>query len=266
MKLDTALSKKLGLKYPFVAAPMFLISNKEMIAACAEVGILGCMPSLNARTTEQLRADLAWIRERTDRPIGINITLAVSLNLVNGYTGQFSLGHAGFMCIGAYTSAVITMFATPAIVGRILPPGDANASLAFVCAILVSGVAAALSGLIVGIPSLRLKGDYLAIVTLGFGEIIRIIFLNISQVGGARGLPPGDRGPARRAERGAPGGGVRRVPPARLQDGDGQREDDGHGHARCLEHPQQGREPRRCPVLRRGASGLPERDHPPPPR
>ncbi len=121
--------------------------------------------------------------------VGISIILAVSLNLVNGYTGQFSLGHAGFMCIGAYTSAVITMFATPAIVGRILPPGDANASLAFVCAILVGGVAAALSGLIVGIPSLRLKGDYLAIVTLGFGEIIRIIFLNISQVGGARGLP-----------------------------------------------------------------------------
>src|SRR5688572_5475206 len=109
--------------------------------------------------------------------VGINIILAVSLNLVNGYTGQFSLGHAGFMCIGAYTSAVITMFATPALLGRILPPGGANSSLVFLCAILISGVAAAISGLIVGIPSLRLKGDYLAIVTLGFGEIIRIIFL-----------------------------------------------------------------------------------------
>jgi len=66
MKLETPLSRKLGLKYPFVVAPMFLISNKEMIVACAEAGILGCMPSLNARTAEQLRADLTWIRARTD--------------------------------------------------------------------------------------------------------------------------------------------------------------------------------------------------------
>jgi branched-chain amino acid transport system permease protein len=121
--------------------------------------------------------------------VGINITLAVSLNLVNGYTGQFSLGHAGFMCVGAYTSAVITMFATPAFLGQTFPAGHLNSWLIFPCAMLISGLAAALSGLIVGIPSLRLKGDYLAIVTLGFGEIIRIIFLNIPAVGAARGLP-----------------------------------------------------------------------------
>jgi branched-chain amino acid transport system permease protein len=121
--------------------------------------------------------------------VGINITLAVSLNLVNGYTGQFSLGHAGFMCVGAYTSAVITMFAAPALLGQVFPPGHLKAWLIFPCAMLISGLAAAVSGLIVGIPSLRLKGDYLAIVTLGFGEIIRIIFLNIPAVGAARGLP-----------------------------------------------------------------------------
>jgi branched-chain amino acid transport system permease protein len=121
--------------------------------------------------------------------VGINIILAVSLNLVNGYTGQFSLGHAGFMCIGAYTSAVVTMFATPALLGQTFPPGHFNSWLIFPVAILISGLVAAVSGLIVGIPSLRLKGDYLAIVTLGFGEIIRIIFLNIPAVGGARGLP-----------------------------------------------------------------------------
>lgn len=78
MKLDTPLSKKLGLKYPFVAAPMFLISNKEMLVACAEAGILGCMPSLNCRTPEQFRADLAWVRSRTDKPIGINLTLGLT--------------------------------------------------------------------------------------------------------------------------------------------------------------------------------------------
>jgi nitronate monooxygenase len=78
MKLDTALSMKLGLRYPFVAAPMFLISNKEMIVACAEAGILGCMPSLNARTADTLRADLAWIRSKTDRAFGINITIGLT--------------------------------------------------------------------------------------------------------------------------------------------------------------------------------------------
>ena len=78
MRLATPLSKKLGLKYPFVAAPMFLISNREMIVASAEAGILGCMPSLNARTPERFREDLAWIRERTDRPFGINLTLGLT--------------------------------------------------------------------------------------------------------------------------------------------------------------------------------------------
>lgn len=78
MKLSTPLSDKLGLRYPFVAAPMFLISNREMIVACAEAGILGCMPSLNARTPEKLKEDLAWIRARTDRAIGINLTLGLT--------------------------------------------------------------------------------------------------------------------------------------------------------------------------------------------
>jgi branched-chain amino acid transport system permease protein len=121
--------------------------------------------------------------------VGISIILAVSLNLVNGYTGQFSLGHAGFMCIGAYTSSVITMFLAPKLFGHILPPGHWNAALFFLVALVASGLVAAISGIVVGAPSLRLKGDYLAIVTLGFGEIIRITFLNIPAVGGARGLP-----------------------------------------------------------------------------
>src|SRR5687768_12855180 len=102
--------------------------------------------------------------------VGINIVLAVSLNLVNGYTGQFSLGHAGFMCVGAYCSASITMFVAPKFFGGIVPPSNIAASAAvFIAALFISGIAAALSGLLVGAPSLRLKGDYLAIVTLGFG-------------------------------------------------------------------------------------------------
>jgi nitronate monooxygenase len=76
--LDTGLSRKLGLRYPFVAAPMFLISNREMIVASAEAGILGCMPSLNARTPDKFREDLTWIRQRTDRPFGINLTIGLT--------------------------------------------------------------------------------------------------------------------------------------------------------------------------------------------
>jgi branched-chain amino acid transport system permease protein len=115
---------------------------------------------------------------------GINITLAVSLNLINGYTGQFSLGHAGFMAVGAYTAAMLTTAAAPVL----LPLLGGQAPLLFLLALLAGGLAAALAGLLVGAPSLRLKGDYLAIVTLGFGEIIRVILQNIDAVGGPRGL------------------------------------------------------------------------------
>ncbi len=118
--------------------------------------------------------------------IGINIILAVSLNLINGHTGQFSLGHAGFMAVGAYTAAAMTMFAGP----HVLP---ANAPtivvmLWFLVALLAAGAVAAAAGLLVGAPSLRLKGDYLAIVTLGFGQIISVVFRNIEPLGGALGL------------------------------------------------------------------------------
>jgi branched-chain amino acid transport system permease protein len=118
--------------------------------------------------------------------IGINITLAVSLNLINGYTGQFSLGHAGFMAVGAYTSAAITMFVGPHVIGA--HPSTALAMAWFVLALYLGGLVAAIAGILVGAPSLRLKGDYLAIVTLGFGEIIRVIFRNIESLGGALGL------------------------------------------------------------------------------
>ncbi len=115
--------------------------------------------------------------------IGINILLGVGLNLVNGYTGQFSLGHAGFMAVGAYTAASMTIHLGPWMAQW--TGGDAAP---FLCALIVGGLAAAVTGLAVGIPSLRLKGDYLAIVTLGFGEIIRVVFQSMESVGGPRGL------------------------------------------------------------------------------
>ena len=104
--------------------------------------------------------------------ICINIILAVSLNLINGYTGQFSIGHAGFMAVGAYTSAVITV----------------KLGLSFELGLVVATLSAGLLGFLIGLPTLRLNGDYLAIATLGLGEIIRISILNIEYVGGASGL------------------------------------------------------------------------------
>jgi branched-chain amino acid transport system permease protein len=119
-----------------------------------------------------------WLNNLYD--IGISIVMAVSLNLINGYTGQFSLGHAGFMAIGGYTAAMIT--------NQFGELGFFAANGIFALALLAGGLAAAAAGLFVGIPTLRLRGDYLAIVTLGFGEIIRVILQNMNAVGGARGL------------------------------------------------------------------------------
>jgi len=112
---------------------------------------------------------------------GINIILAVSLNLINGYTGQFSLGHAGFMAVGGYSAAKFSL-----VFESLVP--DPLKPLLFLVALGIGGLVAAVTGLGVGIPSLRLKGDYLAIVTLGFGEIIRVVVQNMESVGAASGL------------------------------------------------------------------------------
>jgi len=120
--------------------------------------------------------------------VGINIILAVSLNLINGYTGQFSLGHAGFMAVGAYTAAALTKFGGPHLLPMLGGENSFTTSILFFVALVLGGLMAAIAGLFVGVPSLRLKGDYLAIVTLGFGEIIRVIFRNIESLGGSLGL------------------------------------------------------------------------------
>ncbi|HSN89999.1 MAG TPA: branched-chain amino acid ABC transporter permease [Anaeromyxobacteraceae bacterium] len=118
--------------------------------------------------------------------VGVNVVLAVSLNVVNGFTGQFSLGHAGFMAVGAYTAAKITL----ALAGARLAflPAALLDHAVFAIALAAGMAAAAGVGVLVGMPSLRLRGDYLAMVTLGFGEIIRSILENLSFVGGALGL------------------------------------------------------------------------------
>lgn len=127
--------------------------------------------------------------------IAINIILAVSLNLTNGYSGDFSLGHAAFMAIGAYTSAVLTLpVRTKAIVLPDLPPWLGQVELPFVVAALIGGGLAALVAFVVGIPVLRLRGHYLAVATLGLMVIVQVIGLNWQSVTrgarGINGLPP----------------------------------------------------------------------------
>jgi branched-chain amino acid transport system permease protein len=119
---------------------------------------------------------------------GLNVMLALSLNLVNGITGQFSIGHAGFMALGAYASAAFTVYAVPSLFGVGPQATGPLTAVALLVAVLLGGAVAAIAGLLVGLPSMRLRGDYLAIVTLGFGEIIRVVILNIDAVGGARGF------------------------------------------------------------------------------
>ena len=111
---------------------------------------------------------------------GLYVTLAVSLNLINGITGQFSIGHAAFYLIGAYTAAYLGI--------RFYPQFHGNLYVWLLITASIGAVTAAIAGLIVGLPSLRLKGDYLAIVTLGFGEIARIVVQNQEALGGSGGI------------------------------------------------------------------------------
>jgi branched-chain amino acid transport system permease protein len=118
--------------------------------------------------------------------IAVNVILAVSLNVVNGFTGQFSIGHAAFMAVGAYTAALVTTaLQEQQILGL---PVVASDAVVFLGALVAGMAAASVAGLVVGIPSLRLRGDYLAIVTLGFGEIIRVVIENTKALGQATGI------------------------------------------------------------------------------
>lgn len=109
-------------------------------------------------------------------PIGINVILAVSLNLTVGFLGELTLGHAGFMSVGAYAGCLFSIYC------------DLPTVIELPLSLIIGGLAAAVFGIIIGIPALRLKGDYLAIVTLAFGEIIRSVITNLDFLGGAGGL------------------------------------------------------------------------------
>lgn len=110
--------------------------------------------------------------------VGINMILTLSLNLVNGYMGEFSVGHAGFMAIGAYVSAIVSVWYLPRDLGPWLFP----------LMLIIGGLAAAVAGLVVAVPSFRTRGDYLAIVTLAFNMIVKSILENLEVVGGPRGF------------------------------------------------------------------------------
>src|SRR5687768_7311545 len=113
--------------------------------------------------------------------VGVNVILAVSLNIVNGMTGQFSIGHAGFMAVGAYVAGVLSLSLKEIAISGL--PVAVSDQVFLLLALLAGGVAAAVCGFLVGLPSLRLRGDYLAIVTLGFGEIIRVVVQNTEAFG-----------------------------------------------------------------------------------
>ena len=143
----------------------------------AVIGLLTLVFSLISLTGGRMDSSLLFLLEKT----AISIILAVSLSMVVGFLGELSLGHAGFMCVGAYLGGKVAVLLEPAL---------GNGPLTLLIALVVGAVVAAVCGVVIGIPALRLRGDYLAIVTLAFGEIVKSLFQNTSDAtfGGALGL------------------------------------------------------------------------------
>ena len=143
----------------------------------AVIGLLTLVFSLISLTGGRMDSSLLFLLEKT----AISIILAVSLSMVVGFLGELSLGHAGFMCVGAYLGGKVAVLLEPAL---------GNGPLTLLISLVVGAVVAAACGVVIGIPALRLRGDYLAIVTLAFGEIVNSLFQNTSDAtfGGALGL------------------------------------------------------------------------------
>ena len=141
------------------------------------VGLVTLVFGLISLTGGRMDSSLLFLLEK----IAISIILAVSLSLVVGFLGELSLGHAGFMCVGAYLGGKVASLLEPAL---------GNGPLTFLVALVAGAAVAAVCGIIIGVPALRLRGDYLAIVTLAFGEIVKSLFQNTSDdtFGGALGL------------------------------------------------------------------------------
>ena len=149
-----------------------IASNRKALPILVAVGfVLSFLIPRFGLVNEYLQLVLIYIL--------INIILTVSLNLINGYMGEFSVGHAGFMAVGAYASAILTKMVLPANLGPLLFP----------LVVIAGGLGAALVSLLVAIPSFKTRGDYLAIVTLAFNMIVKSVFENIEAIGGPRGIP-----------------------------------------------------------------------------
>lgn len=148
--------------------PKHYINYVLVLAFLIPFAILGMTGSIKGSTSDLL-IKMAY-----------SMVLAVSLNLVVGFLGELSLGHAGFMCVGAYLGGLFGNYMLPVI---------GNQLIVFILSMFLGGLVAAVFGLLIGLPTLRLKGDYLAIVTLAFGEIVRTVFRNQEIFGGAMGLP-----------------------------------------------------------------------------
>lgn len=141
------------------------------------IGVIGLVYTILA-LSGGLKSSTTMLLEK----VSISVIAAVSLSLVVGFLGELSLGHAGFMCIGAYLGGKVSALLEPVL-------GRSNMLLNFIIALIVGGVCAAVFGAIIGLPALRLKGDYLAIVTLAFGEIVKVIFQQSKTFGANLGLP-----------------------------------------------------------------------------
>ena len=129
--------------------------------------------------TGNLSASYAYLFEK----VAISIILAVSLGLVVGFLGELSLGHASFMCVGAYLGGKVAQ-----VIADAMGISGSDNFLILILSLVVGAACAALCGFVIGLPALRLRGDYLAIVTLAFGEIVRVIFTNAESFGGAQGM------------------------------------------------------------------------------
>jgi len=160
------------------------IINTVLIALLLSVGHLVMRGKADGQMLSSLSGGLSRAQMSVILQSGIYMIMAVSLNISTGYLGQLPLGHAGFMAVGGYAAALFWK-------SGVFVPGMSTPMtiLMFAAGILIAGITAAVFGIMIGIPALRLKGDYLAIITLGFGEIIRVVITNLSDItGGAAGL------------------------------------------------------------------------------
>lgn len=166
---------------PFLSKIAIQVKNVSMPLVIAVAFLITIVPSWLGFYSSYIQLIILYI--------GINIILTVSLNLINGYMGEFSVGHAGFMGVGAYVTSILTvlLFVQDDVFGAPLLPGWLSLFI-FPLTVLIGGAAAALFGLLVAIPSFRTRGDYLAIITLAVNFIFVSTINNIDYIGGPRGF------------------------------------------------------------------------------